>query len=155
MRFLDFVTVCNQSYNCQNSHYLGRNRVFRPFLKFLCYNFLGVISKWPFQDTKGNKWIIANYYTANPYRDSAGPEQGFPVQYFHTGKNLFSVAGIPVMKTGFSLMEILHREIPVLITGVGLQFKQDRYNFYGPHGTQIIYVTRRIIHLTKYLIMFA
>ena len=40
MWFLDFVTVFNQSYNCQNSHYLGRNRVFRPFLIFLCYNSL-------------------------------------------------------------------------------------------------------------------
>ena len=34
---------------------------------------------------------------------------------------LFSLAGIPVMKTGFSPLEILHRENPVLITGMGLQ----------------------------------
>ena len=40
MWFLDFVTVFNQSYTCQNSHYLGRNWVFRPFLIFLCYNSL-------------------------------------------------------------------------------------------------------------------
>ena len=40
MWFLDFVTVFKESYNCQNSHYLGRNRVFRPFLIFLCYNSL-------------------------------------------------------------------------------------------------------------------
>jgi hypothetical protein len=32
-----------------------------------------------------------------------------------------SLAGIPVMKTGFSLLEILHRENPVFITGMGLQ----------------------------------
>ena len=38
--FLDFVTVFNQSYNCQSSHYLGKNRVFRPSLIFLCYNSL-------------------------------------------------------------------------------------------------------------------
>ena len=43
MWFLDFVIVFNQSYNCQNSHYLGRNRVFRPFLIFLCYNSLSPI----------------------------------------------------------------------------------------------------------------
>ena len=32
MWFLDFVTVFNQSYNCQTSHYLGRNRLPKPFL---------------------------------------------------------------------------------------------------------------------------
>ena len=55
----------------------------------------------------------------------AGPVQGqnrvFPVQYFHTGKNLFSLQGSQLMKTGFSLLEILHRETPVFITGMGLQ----------------------------------
>ena len=30
---------------------------------------------------------------------------------------MFSVVGIPVMKIGFSLLEILHRENPVFITG--------------------------------------
>ena len=40
MWFLVFVTVFNQSYNCQKCHYLGSNRVFRPFLIFLCYNSL-------------------------------------------------------------------------------------------------------------------
>ena len=43
-------------------------------------------------------------YTAIPYRVSKGPEQGFPCVVFHTGKNLFSLAGIPVLKTGFSLL---------------------------------------------------
>ena len=51
-----------------------------------------------------------------------GQNRVFPVEYFPTEKNLFSLAGIPVMKTGFSLLEILHRENPVLITGMGLQF---------------------------------
>ena len=50
-----------------------------------------------------------------------GPEQGFPFVVFPHRENLFSVAGIPVMKTGFSLLEILHRENPVFITGMGLQ----------------------------------
>ena len=51
------------------------------------------------------------------------PLQGqYRVQYFHTGKTLFYyLAGILVMKTGFSLLEILHRENSVLITGMGLQ----------------------------------
>ena len=57
MWFLDFVTVFKESYNCQNSHYLGRNRVFRPFLTFLCYNSLVqtyrliLLNKWLCQKT--------------------------------------------------------------------------------------------------------
>ena len=44
-----------------------------------------------------------------------GPVQGQNRVFdFHTGKTLFLLAGIPVMKTGFSLLEILHRENPVL-----------------------------------------
>ena len=61
----------------------------------------------------------------NPLR---GQNRVFPVYYFHTGKNLFLLAGIPVMKTGFSLMEILHRENPVFITGMGLQCVSSNQN---------------------------
>ena len=54
-----------------------------------------------------------------------GPVQSqnrvFPVQYFHTGKNLFSLQGSQAMKTGFCLLEILHKENPVFITWMGLQ----------------------------------
>ena len=54
-----------------------------------------------------------------------GPVQGlyrdFPVYFSHTGKNLFSLQGSKVMKTGFSLLGKVHREIPVFITGMGLQ----------------------------------
>ena len=54
-----------------------------------------------------------------------GPVQGqnrvFPVYFSHTGKNLFSLQGSQVIKTGFSLWEKLHREIPVIITRMGLQ----------------------------------
>ena len=69
---------------------------------------------------------IVRFLTTLPTLQSlTGPEQGqnrvFPVEYFHTGKILFSLAGIPVMKTGLSLMEILYRETPVFITGIGLQ----------------------------------
>ena len=35
MWFLDFVTVFNQSYNCQTSHYLGRNWLPEPLLLLL------------------------------------------------------------------------------------------------------------------------
>ena len=35
MWFLDFVTVFIQSYNCQTSHYLGRNRLPKPLLLLL------------------------------------------------------------------------------------------------------------------------
>ena len=42
--------------------------------------------------------------------------------YFsHRGKNLYTLAGIPVMKTCFSLLRKVHREYPVFITGMGLQ----------------------------------
>ena len=40
-----------------------------------------------------------------------------------TGKNLLSLDGIPVMKTGeLKLLEILHKEHPVFIRGMGLHF---------------------------------
>ena len=35
MWFHDFVTVFNQSYNCQTSHYLGRNQLPNAFLMLL------------------------------------------------------------------------------------------------------------------------
>ena len=35
MWFQDFVTVFNQSYNCQTSHYLGRNQLPNAFLMLL------------------------------------------------------------------------------------------------------------------------
>ena len=38
--------------------------------------------------------------TAIPYRASTGPEQGFPYEVFHTGKNLFSLQGTPVLIAG-------------------------------------------------------
>ena len=61
--------------------------------------------------------------TAFPYRASTGWEQGFHCVVFpHREKPVF-ITGFPVqlMKTGFSLWEILHRENPVFITGMGLQ----------------------------------
>ena len=50
-----------------------------------------------------------------------GQNRVFPVYFSHTGKNLFSLQGSQVMKTGFSLLGKVHREIPVFITGMGLQ----------------------------------
>ena len=54
-----------------------------------------------------------------------GPVQGqyrvFPVYFSHAGKTLFSLQGFQVMTTGFSLLGKVHREIPVFLTGVGLQ----------------------------------
>ena len=35
--FLDFVTVFKESYNCQTSHYLGRNRLPNACLVVLSY----------------------------------------------------------------------------------------------------------------------
>ena len=54
-----------------------------------------------------------------------GPEEGFPCVVFPHRENLFSLEGSQVMKIGFSLLEILHREIPVFITGMGLQCTPD------------------------------
>ena len=54
-----------------------------------------------------------------------GENRGFPVKFFHTGKNLFSIHGTPAMKTGFSLWEKLHMENLVFITGMGLQWGLD------------------------------
>ena len=59
-----------------------------------------------------NKRIMK--YTAIPYRVSTGPEQGFPCEVFHTGRNLFSIQGTPVLIAG----------TPVFITGNG--FAVDR-----------------------------
>ena len=58
-----------------------------------------------------------------------GQNRDFPVYFFPTGKNLFSLAGIPVMKTGFSLLGKVHRENPVFITGMGLQCSHFQYKF--------------------------
>ena len=48
---------------------------------------------------------ILLHYTAILYRASTGPEQGSPCEVFHTGKNLFSLQGTPVLIAGslFSL----------------------------------------------------
>ena len=59
--------------------------------------------------------------TAIPHRASTGPEQGFPCVVFpHKEKPVF-IAGFPVDKNMFSLLEILHRGNPVFVTGMGLQ----------------------------------
>ena len=58
-----------------------------------------------------------------PVQGQYRPEQGFPcVAFQHREKPVF-ISWDPCNENWFSLMEILHREIPVLITGVGLQFK--------------------------------
>ena len=44
------------------------------------------------------------------YRASTGQEQGFPCEVFHTGKNLFTLQGTPVLIAG----------TPVFITGISL-----------------------------------
>ena len=67
------------------------------------------------------------YHTAIPYRASIGPVQGFPCVAFPHREKMFTLAGIPVMKTGFSLLEIIHKENLVLIKGMGLQF----HSFFG------------------------
>ena len=60
-----------------------------------------------------------------------GPVQGqnrdFPVYFSHTGKTHFSLQGSQVIETGFSLLGKIHREIPVFITGMGLQCISMQY----------------------------
>ena len=65
-------------------------------------------------------------HTAIPYRASTGPEQDFPcIVNSHKEKPVFitgnpcSHCRDPVLITGNSLWELLHREIPVVITGNG------------------------------------
>ena len=43
--FQDFVTVFNQSYNCQTSHYLGRNRLPNACLIVLSYLVFGCTNR--------------------------------------------------------------------------------------------------------------
>ena len=66
--------------------------------------------------------------TAILYRASTGPEQGFPCEFFHTGKNLFSLQGNPVLIAGtlFSLQgfpceNFLTGKTLFSLQGMGLQ----------------------------------
>ena len=54
------------------------------------------------------------------------------------------------MKTGFSLLEILHRENPVFITGMGLQctFNWWRCTY---HLSNLILLVRKFLHIDNYL----
>ena len=54
-------------------------------------------------------------------RPVQGQNRVFPVYFSHTGKNLFTLAGIPLMKTDFFLLGKVHRKNPVFITAMGLQ----------------------------------
>ena len=65
-------------------------------------------------------------------------------------KNLFSLQGSQMMKTGFSLLEILHRENPVFITGMGLQctFNWCRCTY---HLSNLILLVRKFLHIDNYL----
>ena len=67
-------------------------------------------------------------HTAILYRASTRPEQGFPCEVFHTGKNLFSlqgtpvlIAGTPVFNTGISLWENFTGRTLFSLQGMGLQ----------------------------------
>ena len=69
-----------------------------------------------------------------PYRASTGPEQSFPCEVFHTGKNLISlqgtpvlIAGTPAFITGISLWENFTGKTLFLLQGMGLQCRR-RYN---------------------------
>ena len=95
------------------------------FLSFiLCIIGNSVLYIYSLEKSKGDGGKIT--CTAIPYRASTGPEQGFPcvVNYdrekpvFITG-NPRSHCRDPVFYTGNSLRELLHREIPVVITGNG------------------------------------
>ena len=69
--------------------------------------------------------LFGPYPEVTTLQSLTGPVQSqyrvFPVYFSHTGKNLFSLQGSQVMTTGFSLLGKVHREIPVFITGMGLQ----------------------------------
>ena len=79
------------------------------------------------------RFRVAVAYTAIPYRASTGAEQGFPCEVFHTGKNLLSlqgtpvlIAGTPVFTTGISLWENFTGKTLFSLQGMGLQFRLYR-----------------------------
>ena len=79
--------------------------------------------------------ILENGHTAILYRASTGPEQGFPCEVFHTGKNLFSlqgtpvlIAGTPVFITGISLWENFTGKTLFSLQGMGLQCTKKNTN---------------------------
>ena len=76
-------------------------------------------------------------FTAILYRASTGPEQDFPCEVFHTGKNLFSlqgtpvlIAGTPVFITGISLWENFIGKTLFSLQGMGLQCWHHPAMFY-------------------------
>ena len=85
--------------------------------------------------------IFFQKFTAIPYRDSTGPEQGFPCEPFLTGKTLFSLEGTPVLIAGtlFTLQgfpcEIKFTgKNPVFITGNGFAVWVGQLEHVSPTG---------------------
>ena len=104
-------------------HSGASNNVFMPTLN--CYLYF-----WCKRTKHGCNLLIKtpinqHFYIRTTLQSRTGPVQGqyrvFPVYFSHTGKNLFSLQGSQLVKTGFSLLGKVHREIPVFITGAGLQ----------------------------------
>ena len=62
MWFLDFVTVFDQSYNCQTSHYLGRNRLPEPLLFLLSlFRTIEYMGRQSTPDTDAwGRWVFKN-----------------------------------------------------------------------------------------------
>ena len=110
--------------------YFQRKQIFSKIIRLivllkliLCSNTKSV---WIRQIIRRESFMIL--CTAIPYRASTGPVQGFPCEVFHTGKNLFSlqgtpvlIAGTPVFITGISLRENFTGKTLFLLQGMGLQ----------------------------------
>ena len=62
--------------------------------------------------------------TTITYRASTGPEQSFPRVVFPHREKPFFNTGFPGDENRFFLLETLHRESPVFITGMGLQWQK-------------------------------
>ena len=89
------------------AHWLVPKRSDRRLTQWKLLMVLKVQVLWEGQKIWKNLPIVS---TAIPYRASTGPVQGFPCEVFHTGKNLFSLQGTPVLIAG----------TPVFITGISL-----------------------------------
>ena len=97
------MQISPSAHCCISSHFLSGYLVHCALCVDL-YKYKGIVNP------KRCYKLLSYAYNAILYRASTGPEQGFPCEVFHTGKNLFSlqrttvlIAGTPVFITRISL----------------------------------------------------
>ena len=105
-----------------NNHVISRH-----FYDFPSHVKVGFCSK-PLGCSPDLATISEFRYTAILYRARTGPEQGFPCEVFHTGNNLFSLQGTPVLIAG----------TPLFITGISLWENLTGKTLFSLQGLQCI-----------------